>query len=86
MEQLNNVDVIFLIIAGISALVGIARGMTKEILSIVGWVLAVAALFYLVPSVAPFMEQYVTSKWLANIGTRCVDCYFNCIIDFYIDA
>ena len=67
MEQLNNVDVIFLIIAGISALVGIARGMTKEILSIVGWVLAVAALFYLVPSVAPFMEQYVTSKWLANI-------------------
>ena len=36
MEQLNNLDVIFLIIIGISALVGIARGMTKEILSITG--------------------------------------------------
>ena len=40
MEQLNNLDVIFLIIVGISALVGIARGMTKEFLSILGWILA----------------------------------------------
>ncbi|MBR1825242.1 MAG: CvpA family protein [Alphaproteobacteria bacterium] len=80
MEQLNNVDVIFLIIAGISALVGIARGMTKEILSIIGWVLAAAALFYLVPLVTPVMEQYVTSKWLANIVAGMVILLIFCII------
>lgn len=80
MEQLNNVDVIFLIIAGISALVGIARGMTKEILSIIGWVLAVAALFYLVPLVTPFMENYVTSKRLASILTGMAVLLIFCII------
>lgn len=67
MEQLNNLDVVFLIIVGISALVGIARGMTKELLSITGWVLAAAAVFYLVPIVEPMMAKYIASKLLANI-------------------
>lgn len=67
MEQLNNLDVVFLIIVGISALVGIARGMTKEILSILGWVLAAVAIFYLVPIVNPIIEQYIASKMLASI-------------------
>ncbi|MBQ9271720.1 MAG: CvpA family protein [Alphaproteobacteria bacterium] len=80
MEQLNNVDVIFLIIAGISALVGIARGMTKEILSICGWVLAAAALFYLVPLTTPYMEQCVISKWLANIVAGMVILLVFCIV------
>lgn len=67
MEQLNNLDVVFLIIVGISALVGIARGMTKEILSIIGWVLAAAALFYLVPIIEPIAQTYIASKMMANI-------------------
>lgn len=69
MEQLNNLDVIFLIITGISALVGIARGMTKELLSLLGWILAAVSLFYLVPMLNPYMEQYVASKLLSNIVT-----------------
>lgn len=67
MEQLNNLDVIFLIITGVSALVGIARGMTKELLSITGWVLAAAAIFYLVPLVDPITQKYVASKILASV-------------------
>lgn len=67
MEQLNNLDVVFLIIVGISALVGIARGMTKEILSIIGWVLAAAALYYLVPIIEPIAQTYIASKMMANI-------------------
>ena len=67
MEQLNNLDVLFLIIVGISALVGIARGMTKEVLSLTGWVLAAAALFYLVPVVNPITEKYVANKFLVNV-------------------
>lgn len=68
-QQLNNLDVIFLIIIGISSLVGIARGMTKELLSILGWVLAAAALFYLVPLLNPFTEKYIASKLLSNLVT-----------------
>ncbi len=68
-QQLNNLDVIFLIIIGISSLVGIARGMTKELLSLVGWILAAAALFYLVPLLNPFTEKYIASKLLSNLVT-----------------
>jgi len=68
-QQLNNLDVIFLIIVGISALVGIARGMTKELLSVIGWVLAAAALLYLVPLLNPFTEKYIASEILSNLVT-----------------
>ena len=80
MEQLNNVDVIFLVIVGISALVGIARGVTKELLSIIGWVVGAAALFYLVPMVTPFMETYVSSKLLAGVVSAMAILLIFCII------
>lgn len=80
MEQLNNLDVVFLIITGISALVGIARGMTKELLSLVGWILAAVSLFYLVPMLNPYMEQYVASKLLSNIVTAMAVLIVFCII------
>jgi len=67
MEQLNNLDVVFLIITGVSALVGVARGMTKEMLSLAGWVLAAAAVFYMVPLLDPIMQKYIASKVLANV-------------------
>ena len=67
MEQLNNLDVVFLIITGVSALVGVARGMTKEMLSLAGWVLAAAAVFYVVPLLDPIMQKYIASKVLASV-------------------
>lgn len=72
MEQLNNLDVVFLIIVGVSALVGIARGMTKELLSVIGWILAAAALIYLVPMVDPVMQKYIASKILSGVVSGMV--------------
>ena len=80
MEQLNNLDVVFLIIVGISALVGIARGMTKELLSIVGWVLAAAAIYYLVPIIDPIMQQYIASKMLSSIVSGLAVLIVFCIV------
>ncbi len=80
MEQLNNLDVVFLIIVGISALVGIVRGMTKEVLSIVGWVLAAAALYFLVPIVDPIMQQYIASKMLCSIVSGIAILIVFCIV------
>ena len=80
MEQLNNLDVIFLIIVGISSLVGIARGMTKELLSITGWVLAALAMIYLVPMVNPITKQYVASDWLSNLVSGMVILVVFCLV------
>lgn len=80
MEQLNNLDVVFLIIIGISALVGIARGMTKEILSILGWVLAAAATYYLTPLVNPITKNYISSEILATVVSGMAILIVFCII------
>lgn len=66
MEQLNNLDVFFLVIVGISALVGIARGFTKESLSLIGWVVAATAVYFLTPAVNPIMQNYIASEMLSK--------------------
>ena len=38
-QPLNNLDIIILIILGLSALIALSRGLIKEVLSIIGWVL-----------------------------------------------
>ena len=67
MEQLNNLDVIFLILIGLSALVGIARGFTKELLSIVGWLVAALCVYYLTPIINPIMKNYISSEMLSTL-------------------
>ena len=80
MEQLNNLDVVFLIITGVSALVGVVRGMTKELLSLAGWVLAAAVVFYMVPLVDPVMQKYVASKVLASVVSGMIILIAFCVV------
>ncbi len=69
MYQLNNLDIIILIVIAISALIALSRGLMKEVLSIVGWVLGVAAIIYLLPVLTPFAKMYIENGWLAGIVT-----------------
>ena len=45
------------------------EGLVKEVLSIVGWVLAGAAVIYLLPVLNPFTLKYIESGWMAGIAT-----------------
>ena len=69
MQQLNNMDIAILVIVGISALIALGRGLVKEVLSIVGGVLAGAAVIYLLPVLNPFTLKYIESGWMAGIAT-----------------
>lgn len=69
MQQLNNLDVVILIIVGISALIALSRGLVKEVLSIVGWVLSGATVIYLLPILNPITLKYVESGWMAGVAT-----------------
>lgn len=66
---MNNLDVIILIVVAISALIALNRGLVKEVLSIVGWVLATMAIIYLLPVCLPFTKKFVASGILAGILT-----------------
>lgn len=79
MEQLNNLDVVFLVIVGVSALVAIARGVTKELLSIIGWVLAGVSVYYLLPVVDPIMKKYIASEVLSGLVSGMVILIMFCI-------
>ncbi len=69
MSGLNNLDVIILIVIGISALIALSRGLVKEVLSIVGWVLATMSIIYLLPVLMPFAKVHISSGILAGIVT-----------------
>ena len=58
---MNNLDVIILIVVAVSALIALNRGLVKEVLSIVGWVLATAAIIYLLPPLLPFAKKFISS-------------------------
>lgn len=79
MQQLNNFDVVILILVGISALIALSRGLIKEVLSIIGWVLAVMAVIYLLPLVTPFAGKYIESPAMAAVAAS-----FAIVILFFI--
>lgn len=79
MQQLNNLDVIILIITAISGLIALCRGLVKEVLSIVGWVLAAVVVIYLLPILTPFAKLYIASSMMAGFVTALV-----VLIVFYI--
>lgn len=66
---MNNVDVIILIIVGISALIALNRGLVKEVLSIIGWVLATVSIIYLLPVFEPVVEEYIVGGWMSSVVT-----------------
>lgn len=69
MQQLNNLDVIILIVVGISALIALSRGLVKEVLSIIGWVLGTTAIIYMLPVLTPIASLYIKTGWLAGAVT-----------------
>ena len=72
MHQLNNLDIIILIVVGISALIAFSRGLVKEVLSIIGWVLATIAIVYLLPLLNPVIAPYISSGVVAGIVSSLI--------------
>ena len=72
MYHLSTLDIIILVIVALSALIALARGLVKEVLSIVGWFLATLSIIYLLPVCLPFTTQYISSGFLAGVVTSLV--------------
>ena len=73
MQNLNNLDIIILIVIGISALIALSRGLVKEVLSIIGWVLGTMAVIYLLPVIMPFAKTYIANGYIAGtISAICI--------------
>ncbi len=62
----NSVDLAILIIIGLSILIGVLRGATREVLGIAGWIGAFAVVFYGLPLFRPLGRQYIQSPMIAD--------------------
>lgn len=62
----NIVDFIIIALLGISILIGILRGATREVLGIAGWVGALATVFYGLPLFRPLGRHYIHNPMIAD--------------------
>jgi membrane protein required for colicin V production len=63
---MNMVDLLVLAIVGISALLGLSRGLVRELLGLGSWVAAGYAAFRLGPSVMPMTRQAIGNPDIAD--------------------
>lgn len=63
---MNKFDVIFLSILAISAVIGVMRGITKEILSLLSWVGAISMAYILFPTTQYLARSKISNPWLAD--------------------
>lgn len=84
--QLNNLDIVILIVIGISALIALSRGLVKEVLSIIGWVLATMAVIYLLPVLMPFAKEHISSGILAGVTTAICILILFFVVWIYLTA
>jgi membrane protein required for colicin V production len=69
---MNKIDIAILAIMGISCLMGVVRGITKEILGFFTWVGAGAAAYLTYPHVAVFARDYIANPMIADGVTGVV--------------
>ena len=62
----NTIDLGVLIIIGVSILIGILRGATREVLGITGWIGAFAVVFYGLPLFRPLGRHYIHNPMVAD--------------------
>jgi membrane protein required for colicin V production len=65
----NFIDVIVLVVIGLSALVAFSNGFVNVVLWILSWVGAVVATVYFFPVAKPIAEGYIAEPLIANVAT-----------------
>jgi membrane protein required for colicin V production len=63
---MSNVDIILLVIILLSALIGLARGLMREVLSLVTWATAIALALIGTPVLATMLIPHVSESWMRN--------------------
>lgn len=65
--QFQWVDIIFIIIIGLSSITGLLRGFVKEFIAIGVWILAVWAGYNYSGSVTPYIQPYIQNPSILSI-------------------
>lgn len=69
---MNIVDIVILTLITLSAIVGFWRGLTREVLGISSWVLAIVLTFFLRELPKPIVQSFVSSPLLSDLISALV--------------
>jgi membrane protein required for colicin V production len=67
--SVNFIDIVVLVVIGISALIALSSGFVNVVLWILSWVVAVFATVYFFPTFQPMVAQHISDALIANIVT-----------------
>lgn len=70
---MNAIDGIILVVLGLSALIGLVRGLTREGLGLMGWVGATLLAPLSLPAVSPITRGYISNPMLADGVTLAIN-------------
>lgn len=65
-------DLAVLIILLLSAIVAFVRGFVREFLGVLAWIGAAIVTLYAFPAAQPFLRQYISIEWMADLVTGLV--------------
>jgi membrane protein required for colicin V production len=65
----NFIDIVVLVVIGISALIALSSGFVNVVLWILSWVVAVVATVYFFPTFQPMVAKHLSDALIANIVT-----------------
>lgn len=68
----NIIDFGIIFLLGLSILVGVLRGATREVLGIAGWIGAFVTVFYGLPLFRPLGRHYIHNPMIADAVVACV--------------
>jgi membrane protein required for colicin V production len=69
---MNWFDFAVLGVLALSGLLAMARGFVKELLSLMGWIIAAIVTFLALPHVSKVVNEFIKSKTIADIGSGIV--------------
>lgn len=67
MQFLNNLDIIILLVIAISSFLSLSRGFTKELFSIIGWILIIVLSLFLSSIINEIVARYVENVTLISL-------------------
>jgi len=65
-------DIAIVVVVVVSVLVGLIRGFTRELMSIIAWVVAIYLAINFHEPVGVYLQQYINNPWISNIAAMAL--------------
>ena len=81
MTELAALDYIVIAVLSLSGIIALIRGLTREVLSIIGWIAAFYGALFALPLLRDMVREFISPDWIAD-GVILVVIFIAVLIGF----